>query len=126
MDGLRLLRSAAFGHNRYLHVARFPDNPVDKVSAQESVPVCILRTRHENLCDSMKTGEIDERVSDVCTLQNSRFDVEIAGEIDMAFYRFSFGRGQTVGLGFGVNIYRKAVGLEVVSHPSASPNEHGS
>ena len=84
--------AAALGHDGHLHVAGVPDDPVNQIAAQESLPPRVLGAGHEDLRDAMEVGKVNQGIDDVRALQQSGLKMKVTREVEVPLDGFPFGR----------------------------------
>jgi hypothetical protein len=76
----------SFSDDDNLHVVGAADDSMDQVPSNKPLPGGILRPDHEELGDVVKAGKVQQGCDDVLALQNAGFNVEVAGEVEVAFH----------------------------------------
>lgn len=76
--------AGSVGNNDNPHIIGVPNDLENEFCAQQTRPPAELRTSQENLRDLVAPGKFDQRECGIITLEQPRFNVEIAREIQMA------------------------------------------
>ena len=84
-----------------------------------------MRPCQIDLCDLIAAPEIHERLRDIAAFEYPRFDVHIAGEIQVPLERVPLGLRQPTQVVRRMHRDREAFRAEKIARPLGAPDQHG-
>ncbi len=126
MVGVMRRSRFALRHNGDLNVASHTDHLLYEVVARPKRPVAVVLAAEIDLRDAPVAGESHQLGRGIRSFQQPRFQVQIAGEVEVLFQRLAMLRGQTLESRARRHRHGPAFGMEEIRGAFGAANQSGS